>query len=255
MCFLRVIASESTDATRQPERLQSSQQYILEKFMHYAVERNVPMYSKTVVGETLADGIIDEIKTDNNVRLVLFRWPDDETHVAEFRETVTQIMKSGVVNVGVLYDKGLDKLANILVPVGGGYHSKLAIQIANDLTLRDKENVDYLRIVDEDVDEEVYDDQLAFVQEVVMTELENIPSNAGLKIVRSSNPAEAISAEASERDYDLIIIGSFEGDNEDQPLFGDIVEKVRLEATCSTLVIRQHESQASSWLRRQLKSS
>jgi amino acid transporter/nucleotide-binding universal stress UspA family protein len=255
MCFLRVIASESTDATRQPERLQSSQQYILEKFMHYAVERNVPMYSKTVVGETLADGIIDEIKTDNNVRLVLFRWPDDETHVAEFRETVTQIMKSGVVNVGVLYDKGLDKLANILVPVGGGYHSKLAIQIANDLTLRDKENVDYLRIVDEDVDEEVYDDQLAFVQEVVMTELENIPSNAGLKIVRSSNPAEAISAEASERDYDLIIIGSFEGANEDQPLFGDIVEKVRLEATCSTLVIRQHESQASSWLRRQLKSS
>ncbi|MGB4595164.1 MAG: amino acid permease [Anaerolineaceae bacterium] len=255
MCFLRVIAAEPTEATRQLERLQSSHQYILERFVHYAVERNVPMYSKTVVGKTLADGIIDEIKTDNNVRLVLFRWPDDETHIAEFRETVTQIIKTGIVNVGVLYDKGLDRIGNILVPVGGGYHSKLAIQIANDLTLQEKENVDYLRIVGEDVDEEVYEDQLAFLQEVVMTELGNIPGNAGLKIVRSSEPAEAISHEASERDYDLIIIGSFEGANEGQPLFGDIVDKVRNEADCSTLVIRQHESQASSWLRRQLKSN
>ncbi len=255
MCFLRVIASEPTDATRQLERVQSSHQYILEKFMHYAVKRNVPMYSKTVVGESLADGIIDEIKTDNNVRLVLFRWPDDEAHIAGFRESVNQIIKSGVVNVGVLYDKGLDDLRNILVPVGGGYHCKLAIQVANDLTIQEKDNVDYLRVVGEDVDEEVYDDQLAFLQEVVMTELGNIPGNAGLKIVRSSNPAEAISAEASNRDYDLIIIGSFEGANADQPLFGDLVEKVRLEATCSTLVVRQHESQASSWLRRQLKSN
>jgi APA family basic amino acid/polyamine antiporter len=255
MCFLRVIAAEPTDATRQLERLQSSHQYILEKFIHYAVERNVPMYSKTVVGETLSAGIIEEIKTDNNVRLVLFRWPEDETHVAEFRETVTQIIKSGVVNVGVLYDKGIDKLQNILVPVGGGYHSRLAIQIANDLTMQDKDNVDYLRIVGEDVDEEVYEDQLAFLQEVVMTELGNIPGNAGLKIVRSSEPADAISAEASERDYDLIIIGSFEGVGEDQPLFGSIVERVRREATSSTLVIRQHESQASSWLRRQVKSN
>lgn len=255
MCFLRVIAAEPTDASRQLERLQSSHQYILEKFIHYAVERNVPMYSKTVVGETLADGIINEIKTDNNVRLVLFRWPEDETHVPGFRETVTQIIKSGVANVGVLYDKGIDKLQNILVPVGGGYHSRFAIQIANDLTMQDKDNVDYLRIVSEDVDEEVYEDQLAFLQEVVMTELGNIPGNAGLKIVRSSEPAEAISAQASERDYDLIIIGSFEGVGEDQPLFGSIVERVRREATCSTLVIRQHESQASSWLRRQLKSN
>jgi nucleotide-binding universal stress UspA family protein len=255
MCFLRVIAAEPTDATRQLERVQSSHQYILEKFMHYAVERNVPMYSKTVIGETLSAGIIEEIKTDNNVRLVLFRWPEDETHVAVFRETVTHIIKSGVVNVGVLYDKGIDKLQNILVPVGGGYHSKLAIQVANDLTKQEKDNVDYLRIVGEDVDEEVYQDQLAFLQEVVMTELGNIPGNAGLKIVRSGDPAEAISTEASERDYDLIIIGSFEGANEDQSLFGDIVEKVHNEATCSTLVIRQHESQASSWLRRQLKSN
>jgi len=215
----------------------------------------VPMYSKTIVGQSLADGIINEIKSDNNVRLVLFRWPEKGSRVDIFRATIMQVIKAGVVNVGVLYDKGLDKVGNILVPVGGGYHSKLAIQLANDLTMKDKETVDYLRVVGEDVDEEVYDDQLAFLQEVVMTELGTIPGNAGLKIVRSSDPAEAISHEASERDYDLIIMGSFEGADENQPLFGDIVEKVRTEADCSTLVIRQHESQASSWLRRQLKTN
>jgi len=114
-------------------------------------------------------------------------------------------------------------------------------------------NVDYLRVVGEDVDEEVYDDQMAFLQEVVMTELGTIPGNAGLKLVRSHSAIEAISNAAAECDYDLIIIGSFEDTNEDKPLFGDIVEAVRTKASCSTLVIRQHESPASSWLRRQLR--
>ena len=253
MCILRVIAAEPEAANRQLERVQTSHQYILEKFVHYAVERNVPMYSKTVIGETLAEGVIDEVKMDNNVRLVLFKYPSNSDDTPEFRETINKVVKSGLVNIGVLYDKGVGRMENILVPVGGGYHCKLAIQIANDLTLLENNNVDYLRVVGEDVDEEVYDDQMAFLQEVVMTELGTIPGNAGLKLVRSHSAIEAISNAAAECDYDLIIIGSFEDTNEDKPLFGDIVEAVRTKASCSTLVIRQHESPASSWLRRQLR--
>lgn len=254
LCILRVLASEATEATLQIERVQTSHQFILEKFVHYAIERNVPMYSKTIVADTLADGIINEIKTDNNVRLVLFKWPKNNAALPDFQRTISQVIKSGLVNVAVLYDKGIGKLNNILVPVGGGYHSKLAIQIANDLASVDKENVDYLRIVGEEVGEEVYDDQMAFLQEVVMTELGNIPGNAGLKLVRSGDPAAAIVEEASNHDYDLVIIGSYEGASDDATMFGELVEKVRAEATCPTLVVRQHESQASSWLRRQLKS-
>jgi len=36
------------------------------------VERNVPMYSKTVSGSSTADGIIDEMRGDNNARLLRF---------------------------------------------------------------------------------------------------------------------------------------------------------------------------------------
>ncbi len=76
MCLLQVLDRSVVEDENVRTRIEESRQYMLEKFVKYAVERNVPMYSKTISDETAADGIINEVKADNNVRLMLFKWPE-----------------------------------------------------------------------------------------------------------------------------------------------------------------------------------
>ena len=75
MCMLLVMKKSTTENEQSLEHFRQTRQYVMEKFIHYAIERNVPTYSKTVTANSLAEGIIDEIKMDNNVRLLLLRMP------------------------------------------------------------------------------------------------------------------------------------------------------------------------------------
>ncbi|HSN94525.1 MAG TPA: amino acid permease, partial [Anaerolineaceae bacterium] len=256
MCILQVLP-ETTDKVEHEansRQLDESNRYILRKYANYAIDNNVPLYSKIVSAESLAQGILDVTRMDNNVQLVIFRWPENPNEFAKFRNSIEEIAVAGIVDIGVLYDKGIDKLEHILVPVGGGYHCRLAIHIGDDLVDEENEQVDYLRIVPKSLDGSLYEDQMAYLQEIVMTELEEIPGNVGLHIVESDSVCEAIVEEAKNYGYDLVIIGSHEGDPTDQALFGELVETVRLEVPCSTLIVRHHETRAGSWLRKQLKS-
>lgn len=254
MCILQVIPWDTEEKKTDVEDLYRSRQYMLEKFINYAVKRNVPMYSKTISGATLSSAILEAVRADHNVRLVLFKCPDNPTQREDFEKTVLEVSHSGLVNVGVLFDKGVKRLENIMVPVGGGYHCKLAVRLAEDLASADEGIVDYLRVVPGDTDPEVYDDQMAYLQEVVMGELGLIPGNANLIISQNDDAAQCILDEAEARKFDLIIIGSAESEqNSGQPLFGNLVERIVHDAPCSTLVIHQHETQAASWLRRQFK--
>ncbi len=255
MCLLQVIEPEVSEDENAKSALIKSRQYALEKFIKHAVERNVPMYAKTVTDSTPSEGIINEIHNDNNVRLLLFKWPVGEKEQALFDETIEPIIRSGICNIGVLVDRGIDRLENILVPVGGGYHSKFAIQVADSLAKADNGSVDLIRIVDEDLDDELYEDQMAFLQEIAIVQLENIPGNMNLHIVRGNDPASAIIEETQQRDYDLVVIGSYEGDSHGKYLFGELVDRVRRGTSTSVLIVRQHESPGASWLRRQFRSS
>ncbi len=255
MCLLQVIEPQVAESEDAKVKLQSSRQYTLEKFIKHAVERNVPMYAKTVTDATPAEGIINEMRNDNNVRLLLFKWPVGESEQTEFNATLDPIVRSGLTNVGILFDRGIDRLENILVPVGGGYHSKFAVQVAESLAKADNGSVDVVRVVDEELDDEQYEDQMAYLQEIVIVQLENIPGNMNLHIVRGNDPASAIIEETRQRDYDLVVIGSYEGDTQGEYLFGELVDRVRRGTSTSVLVVRHYENPAASWLRRQLRSS
>jgi len=255
MCILQVLPETATKEEHEAnsKQINESNRYILRKFVNYAIENNVPLYSKIVSAESLAQGILDVVRIDNNVQLVILKWPENPNDFGKFRHAIEDLTAAGIVDIGVLYDKGIDKLEHILVPVGGGYHCRLAINVGDDLVDEEHEQVDYLRIVPKDLEKSVYEDQMAYLQEIVMTELGEIPGNVGLHITEADNIAEAIVEEAKNYGYDLLIIGSYEGEPGDLALFGELVEKVRLEVPCSTLIVRHHETRAGSWLRKQLK--
>ncbi len=140
-----------------------------------------------------------------------------------------------------------------MVPVGGGMHSQMAIHLANDIATRERSHVDYFRVLPASISEEEGEDEMAFLQEIVMTELGEVPANAAIRMIYSDSISEAVLKEAHANPYDLIIIGSSEENGEDNTLFGAVSDDVAEKAPCSVLVVKRHMSQAASWLRKQVR--
>jgi amino acid transporter/nucleotide-binding universal stress UspA family protein len=257
MCLLSVVpktaqVDQEIDGNFFTE-MREQRKTILEKFIHYAVDRNVPLYTKMIADDSLAKGILNEIRNDNNVRLLLLKYPNGSSSEYSYSNTIKQIADAHLVNFGVLKDRGVKQFKNIMVPVSNGYHSRLAVRIAHRIATQERGNVEYLRIIPKGANEEAIDDHMAFLQEIVMTELSEIPSNASLEVVESNDVAQMLIDESHINTYDLIIIGSSEETKISGSVFGYKVDRVTQNAACSVLVIHQHEAPAASWLRRQLK--
>jgi L-asparagine transporter-like permease/nucleotide-binding universal stress UspA family protein len=256
MCLLTVLPSTAQVDQQASgdflEKIKAQRHAILDKFIHYAVDRNVPMYTKMVADVTMADGVINEIKNDPNVKLVLMKWPAQASSGETYRKALKRVVEEAKVSVGVLNDKGIKKFSNIMVPVGGGLNSRLAIHLANDIALQEGSHVDYIRVMPEEIDEETNEDMISHLQEIVMTELGQVPADATLQISYAKSVQDAVINECHSNDYDLIIIGSSDNPTDDT-LFGPVCETMVNEAPYSVLVVRRHESASASWLRHQAK--
>jgi len=256
MCVLTVVSNMGQVDVKAPgnyiENIHQQRSAILEHFIHYAVEHNVPMYTKTIAAPTLADGIINEIKNDPNVKLVLMSWLEDKAGKDPINRIAQRVISEGKTNIGIFKDKGLDKFEHILVPVGGGVNSRLAIHLANDIAMRAASNVTYIRVIPKEVDEETNEDLISYLQEILLTTLGEVPANSSLSIRYSASIADAILDECEANEYDLVILGSstepFNGS-----VFGKVCDRVVEESPYSILVVHRYQSAPASWLRYQAK--
>jgi len=226
---------------------------VMEKFIHYAVERNVPMYTKMVTGGSIAQSILKEVENDTDTRMIMVRWPERHISHSLSEEAVKKISLEARTNVGVFADHGLEKIDTIMVPVGSGVHCRLAIQLASKIASQENAQVDYVRVLPASKDVEILEDQMANLQEVVITELGELPSNAVLRLLFSDRVDDALLAEVKENPYSLIIIGSADENGMNGSMFGKVADQVAEKAPCSVLVVRRHQSAAASWLRHQVK--
>lgn len=257
LCLL-LVANKGEQSVQQSEEepfalLRHQRKLLMDKFMHYAVERNVPMYTKMIAADSMADGIINEIKNDNNVKLLMLMAPEDPHTIKGYNATVKKLVDAHFVNFSVFHDRGIKQLKRILVPVSGGYHIRLALQFAQDMADQEGAMVDYVRIVPPGESDEEKEDHFAHLQEVVMTELNQIPANASLRVIESNDVAQALIDESASNTYDLVVIGSSEESTTQDSVFGYKVDTVAEKAACSVLVIYHYETPAASWLRRQFK--
>jgi len=257
ICLLSVVTSSISHRDELKERyLQTSavrRRRVLERFIHYAVERNVPMYAKTVTGLSIADAICADVEAHHNTKMALVNAPEKHmaSHLSE--EAVRKVLMNARANVGVLIDRPLRRIENIMVPVGGGAHSRLAIHLANDIAGQDDAHVDYLRVLPSFKDAEHLEDEMAHLQEAVITELGELPRNAGLRLLFSDDANSALLEEARNQDYDLIITG-LAGDYErGDCMFDQITDGYADQAECPVLVVRRYESAPVTWLRRQVR--
>lgn len=148
MCLLTILPNsiDTNDAGGKLNEISDQRHAVLKRFIHYAVDRNVPMYTKMITDVTVADGIINEIKNDDNVKLILTKWPGQADSDELYRQTLKQLTEESNANLAVLNDRGIKNFHNILVPVGGGLNSRLAIHLANDIARQEGSHVNYVRV-------------------------------------------------------------------------------------------------------------
>jgi nucleotide-binding universal stress UspA family protein len=256
MCALTVVTSTGQVDQEAPgtyvDTIRQQRHEILDHFIHYAVDRNVPMYTKTVTGPTLADGIVNEIRNDPNVKLLLMNWLEDRPGKDPINRIAQRVITEGRTSIGVFKDKGLKKFENILVPVGGGLNSRLAVHLANDIAMREGSQVTYIRVIPEEIDEETNEDMISYLQEILLTTLGEIPANVSLSIRYSLSIADAILDECNANEYDLVMLGT-PSEVVAGSLFGKICDRVVNESPYSVLVVQRYQSAPATWLRHQAK--
>ncbi|PKO14451.1 MAG: hypothetical protein CVU39_14450 [Chloroflexi bacterium HGW-Chloroflexi-10] len=256
MCLLTVLPSslnaDLADSEEYLEKIKEQRHAILNRFIHYAVDRNVPMYTKMITDATLADGVINEIKNDNNVKMVLMKWPLKARGGDALRKTLKRVAREAKVNLAVFHDHAIKNFKNILVPVGGGLNSLLAIHLANDISIQEGSHVNYVRVLPEGTNEDDEEDIVANLQEVVMTQLGQIPASSTLQILYANSVQDAVIHECETNDYGLVIMGSAY-DITEETLFGPVCDTVVEKAPSSVLVVRRYESATASWLHHQVK--
>jgi len=176
------------------------------------------MYSKVRAANSVAEGIMEEIESRSGIRLLLIGWPGNLDAKALAQNPVKVALKKAHTNVAVLLDRSLRKVNRILVPVGGGPHSRMALRLANEIAMTDNAQVTALHLnltsekngADEAEEAEELEDRAAMLHEIVEDALEAMPESLELKIVEAPSVRQGIVDEAKSQPYDLIVMGASE---------------------------------------------
>ncbi len=240
-------------AKRLADRLGERQRVLLNQIGQTAQERNVPLYTKMRTAPNISRGILDEIEYRNNVRLVLMGWPGPLSGEALAHNPVNEVLMAAHTNCVALLDRGLGQIRRILVPVGGGPHSRLALRLAFEIALDQKAEITALHIFAKTALGEEIEDEMLRLREVIEDELGSVPSPIITRVAQAESVSEGILTEAARRPYDLIVIGASEEWAIRTRLFGSVNDWLAEQAPCSVLMVRRYEPVALAWIRRQVK--
>ncbi|MHB1357934.1 MAG: amino acid permease, partial [Anaerolineae bacterium] len=182
-----VLAKKTDPEPSQTHR--TPRQSMIKQVLDDARDYNLALYTKSVTAPSVAQGILDEVERHRNVKLVLTGWPGPLTPETLVKNPVNIILKKAPTNVGVLLDRGLTDVRQILVPIGGGPHSRLAIRLAYEIASAEGARITALRLVTasdqvaETEEVEDLEDKTQWLTEIIEDELGcGIPAEFCLKL-------------------------------------------------------------------------
>lgn len=235
-------------------RLTLPQSSLPDQILREAQKRNVPLYTKVRSGPSIARSILDEIDTSQNVRLALVGWPGPLNPKAVIENPVKTLLEKAQTNVAVLLSRNLGEIHNILVPIGGGRHSRLALRIAFEIADQENACVTALHLFSAETNTDEVDDESVFINELIINELGFIPPRISTRVIEAESLINGILDELKRQSYELVVMGASAEYSSGTRLFGSvddwIIEHVE---NSSVLLVREHEPVVMRWLRRQIK--
>jgi basic amino acid/polyamine antiporter, APA family len=226
---------------------------LINKIARLARKSGAALYTKIQSTKDLAQSILDEIHIEGKVDLVLMGWPGKLNRASLAHNVVNEVLISAKTNVAVFQQKQLKQIKNILVPVGGGTHSRLAIQMAYEIAEMERARLHVLRTCLSTYNQEEIEDQKCILEEIVEDELGYIPRSLNINVVMADSLATGILKNMSTSRYDLLVIGASDEWASRRYLFGKVDDQIVEQAPCSVLMVRRYEPVIIHWFHRQIK--
>lgn len=256
ICVFTVIPASSEPTKNIKQRLMmhltEPQQTLLDSIARDALVHNVPLYTRMRAATGVANGILDETK-HNNIKLILAGWagPLDSAHLTE--NPIKVVLQEAHTNVAVLLNREMQQIKHILVPVGGGPHSRLALRFAYEIAEQENAQITTLHIFSEMTSVEEIEDKMLHLEEIIEDELGFMPRYLTARVNRAESVRDGIVYETTRQPYDLLLIGASEEWISQTRLFGSVSDWIADRVPCSVLLVRRYEPATIAWIRRNVK--
>lgn len=238
------------------DRQGNGRKVMLKQLASYAHEQGIPVRLLLQGVRSVSSGILDVAEARFGVGLILMGWRGQLSTQRVTGSVVKDVMHRAKCDVAVLRDKGIEDIKRVLVPVGGGPHTRLALRLAWDITKVKKGVLTALHVLPE-AEESDMGVEMEVLHQLVEDVLGKIPKEVTFSLKRNNSIVEGIlaaSARTSDNlNYDLIVIGASEEWFLRNLLFGSIPDLVAEHSPCSALLVRKYELPSVSWLRRMIK--
>jgi Kef-type K+ transport system membrane component KefB/nucleotide-binding universal stress UspA family protein len=210
----------------------------LSPLLRRAEELGVPVRPLRFVSSRPADDIC-RVAEAKRARLVLLGWHKPLLGRTILGGVVHDVMENARADVGILVDRGLDRVKRVLVPYQGTADDKSALRIARLLTRNHHVTVTVLHVVTKDEPPNAVREQVA---ETFEDDDGSRRAAVTVKLVKGE-PAPAAVAEAA-KGYDLVVIGASGQWGLEPQLFGLMPEQIVAECPVSLLILRGYDRQS-----------
>ncbi len=228
------------------EQMRREQETLLDVASRHASEQGIRARANTLVAHSVPSALLN-IADIEQADIILMGWLGNVRGPLLRGTNVREVAKVADRNILVLKDNGLNKVDRILVPVGGGPHTKLGLKVAQQLAAQWGASITAMTVK---VDREYSDHRSGFDlenrqflqdfgEEFVCDILKEVGVTAEIVAVSDTDISHGIINIAA--DYDLIIIGASEEWVVHQWLFGSIPDKVANQASVSVLMARSKD--------------
>jgi len=238
------------------DRRENGRKVLLKQVADYAHEQGVPVRTLLRAARGVSSGILGVAEARGGVGLILMGWRGQLSTQRVTGSVVKDVVHGAPCDVAVLRDRGLGNCKRVLVPIGGGPHTRLALRLGWDIARAEGGSLTPLRILPA-ADEVDMETEMDVLRQLVEDVLGKVPENLTFSLKRDDSIVGGILAESTQGEdgacYDLIAIGASEEWFLRNLLFGSIPDRVADGAPCSVLMVRKYEPPAVSWLRRTIK--
>ncbi len=222
---------------------------LLQRVLDFGDEEGVELRTMVRIGRHASDGVIEAVG-EEGADLVIFGWGGPaRTEVGAdgaarpvFSPTIDAVVLESPCDIAVVKQRGLEKVASILVPVRGGPHAELAMRISRDLAKRFGARVVVLHVVPKGIGERALEREQAAVTAFVR---EHAGARRGTGIIREATSVrQAIIKEAA--NHDLVVMGASaqptNAGTDGRYLFGTLAETVASKARPTVIVVKTRQA-------------
>lgn len=147
------------------------------------------------------------------------------------------------VDTIILKERSLGEVRRILVPTGGGGHSIMGLQVAQQLARTWNAEMRVVRIARDHEcrqDDPILQRYCAQIYEDTQLKLQLLGISAPIEIVPSSDVSESILSRAA--DSDLVVLGVSNDWLQEEHLAGSIPDEIASRSPCSVLLVRSRSA-------------